>query len=119
MPRKRRSSADVAKLIQRVKALVDGGMSKMDAYDKVGLAGSVYQRHERALKRGNGKERGSINIAALPPRPKKYGKRQFNPNNVTAVARRIQRIDEQLAKIGSLNTEREGLAARLKNILKI
>lgn len=116
---KRRSGAEVEKLIKEIDALVVGGMSKEAACEKVGLAPSVYQKHKRK-ERGGPVVRGSVRADSLPPRPQRGGKRVkkiVDLNDIRSVALRIAAIDVRLGKMWQLKHERKSLANRLHALL--
>ena len=128
--RKRRSGEEVAKLIQEARALIDGGMLKEQAYDKVGISGSVYQRWERQQKKGGRKVHGSIKVSALPPRPKKKGKwggkrkgNGLDMSKVSSVAGRISYLDKRIEtmteRLNSMSDERNNLAPHLIKLLQL
>jgi hypothetical protein len=119
MPSKRRSWEEVKSLALQAQGMIEGNEGTRDAVlKKLGLASSVYTRAMRRLK-GNGST-GSVRADALPPRPKKGGKRVPKPvdmGNVLSIAARISKLDKQIDKVFTLKGERKNLAKRLAQLL--
>ena len=118
MSKKRRNAAEVAAAVKRIDRLVAGGMKVTAAAEKVGLSDSVYARAKKATGSS-----GSMDIASLPPRPKRGGqgdkkKKRVNEHDVAAVAKAISRLDVRLAAVAGLGSERRRLADILINLLK-
>ena len=120
--RTRRSAEEVNALGVQARALIDAGQKARDVYKTVGLAESVYRRWAKLnpKKPGEG-TRGTVNVASLPPRPKKGTKRAPKPldrTDISAVANRIARLDKKLHSIDDMVKERIELVGVLVKLLK-
>lgn len=117
-----------ARKSKEVLALIQGGMKGIDALKKIGLENSAYYGWKKRTKDGTipdpalAGRSGSMDISALPPRPKKgpggHPRRALDLNDVPAVAKRIGRIDVLLRGFDALTRERKALATRLMELLK-
>jgi hypothetical protein len=120
MPAERRTAEEITKLVEKVKALVDGGESIDNAAKKVGLHRSVYDNRMRKLRGTT----GSVLASSLPPRPKKGAKGGARPpkpvdmTSVESLAHNISKIDKKLIGIEALRRSRAMYADRLMYLLK-
>jgi hypothetical protein len=118
----KRTPTEVRKAIDVVNELQASGMSREAALKHVNLSSAVYYKHKK--DRAGGKVSGSINVDALPPRPKKskrggYQKaRAVNLDDVASVAGRISKLDKKIAEVDALASERRKLADVLLKLLK-
>jgi len=124
---KRRTSAEVDKLVMKAHALVSSGtMTVEGAAKKFGLGRSLYDKVRKRLNLApRGAMSGSMNADMLPPRPEKKKRMGYVPitempdmNNVQALAGRIGLLDKKLAGVDGLRKQRKIVAKRLMQLLR-
>jgi hypothetical protein len=119
---KRRTPEEILAAVEEVKAMRSHGEPLAEALEKAKLSQSVYYKHYK--NPGATLLRGSVNVGALPPRPKKsqrggYQKaRAVDMNDVASLAGRISKLDKKIAEVDALASERRKLADVLLKLLK-